>query len=128
MQSINTSTYSDLFITSKAKYCKLNIYDLSLASMEILEYIDNEHYIHRYLSCIHARDIAIRNNNNRNFNYINDIIIKMNKIFIEIMSKNLDRKPTECDIEFAKKSVMYRVFELQMRLYEKSVLSSQAWV
>jgi hypothetical protein len=128
MQIANESYVIDLIIKHKSQYVKLDIYDLSIASIEILEYIDNKKYVDSYITCIRARDIAINKKDNKMFESINYAIFCMNKQFIEILAKNLNRKDTECDIEYAKKTVMYRVFELQMRLYEKNAKFCESWV
>ena len=128
MQIANESYVIDLIIKHKSQYVKLDIYDLSIASIEILEYIDNKKYVDSYITCIRARDIAIINGNNKMYQSINYAIFCMNKQFIEILGKNLNRKETECYIEYAKRTVMYRVFELQMRLYEKNEDSCESWV
>lgn len=128
MQIANESHIIDLVIKNKSQYVKLDIYNLSIASIEILEYIENKKYVDSYITCIRARNIAIINGNNKMFQSINYAIFCMNKQFIEILGKNLNRKETECDIEYAKRSVMYRVFELQMRLYEKNENSNESWV
>ena len=119
MQPANESQIIDLVIKNKFQYVKLDIYNLSIASIEILEYIENKKMVDSYTTLIRARDIAIINENNKMFESINFAIMMLNKKFIRFLGKNLNRKTTECDIEYAKRSVMYRVFELQMRLYEK---------
>ena len=64
MQIENKSHVFDLVISNKVEYVKLDIYNLSIASIEILDYVENEKYVESYLTLIRARDIAIKNKNN----------------------------------------------------------------
>lgn len=125
-QDIEAAT--DVIIANKREYLKCDVYDISIAAVSNLEYVSNESFVKSYVSAIKNRNNAIKNYDGRKFSNASDIIDNLNFNLIAILKTETSRKIGESEMEFSRRSIMYKIFKSQYKLYETQKSALRCWV